>query len=474
MRKMDLFCVGDAVLSDCGITGEGYTALASALQYNLSQLEELDMRGNCPGDSGVECLISALKKQKCKLRFLKSDEAQKAHDYLHELLGGNPLLLTELDLTEEKPGDSGVKQFCALLRDSHCRFKKLVLSYSNITEEGYRALAAALKSNPALLEELDLRGNDPGDSGVKLLTSALKNQKCKLRFLKSDAAENASVYLEKLLGENPLLLTELNLHSKKLGDLGVKQFCALLEDSHCRFKKLQFLKSDATEQAFEYLNGLLGENPLLLTEVDLSEKKPGDVGVKQFCALLGDSHCRLKKLKFLKCDAAEQAFEYLNTLLGKNPLLLTELDLSEKKPGDLGVRQFCALLGDSHCRLKKLRLLKTDAADKAFEYLTTVLGRNPLHLAELDLSEKIPGDQGVEQFCAILEESYCRFKTLKFLNSDAAEEACVYLTRHLDKKPLFLTELNLSERKLGDSVVKHICALLKDPHCRFKKIKLVT
>ena len=59
----------------------------------------------------------------------------------------------------------------------------------------------------------------------------------------------------------------------------------------------------------------------------------------------------------LKSDAAEKACVYLTSVLGTNPLLLTELDLSGKKPGDSGVKQFCALLEDSHCKLKKLKLV---------------------------------------------------------------------------------------------------------------------
>ena len=59
----------------------------------------------------------------------------------------------------------------------------------------------------------------------------------------------------------------------------------------------------------------------------------------------------------LKSDAAEEACAYLTSVLHTNPLLLTELDLSGKKPGDSGVKQFCALLGDSHCTLKTLKLV---------------------------------------------------------------------------------------------------------------------
>ncbi|XP_063048598.1 ribonuclease inhibitor-like [Engraulis encrasicolus] len=142
-----------------------------------------------------------------------------------------------MDLDNNKLGDSGVKQISNLLKNPDCKLQTLGLSGCGVTEDGYAALASALKSNPSHLEELDLRGNDPGDSGVELLTSAVTNQKCKLRLL-SDEAERACEYLTSVLGGNPLLLTELDLSWKTLGDSGVKQLCPLLKDSHCRIKTL--------------------------------------------------------------------------------------------------------------------------------------------------------------------------------------------------------------------------------------------
>ncbi|KAI5085772.1 protein NLRC5 isoform X14, partial [Silurus meridionalis] len=47
------------------------------------------------------------------------------------------------------------------------------LSDCSITEEGYTALAEALRSSHLI--ELDLRGNDPGAAGVKLLTDLLQD-----------------------------------------------------------------------------------------------------------------------------------------------------------------------------------------------------------------------------------------------------------------------------------------------------------
>jgi len=58
------------------------------------------------------------------------------------------------------------------------------LSNCSVTEEGYKALASALRSNPSHLIELDLIGNDPGQSGMKQLNDLLQNPDCQLKTLR--------------------------------------------------------------------------------------------------------------------------------------------------------------------------------------------------------------------------------------------------------------------------------------------------
>ncbi len=58
------------------------------------------------------------------------------------------------------------------------------LSDCSITEEGYKALSSALRSNPSHLIELDLTGNDPGKSGVKELNDLLQDPNCQLKTLR--------------------------------------------------------------------------------------------------------------------------------------------------------------------------------------------------------------------------------------------------------------------------------------------------
>lgn len=61
----------------------------------------------------------------------------------------------------------------------------------------------------------------------------------------------------------------------------------------------RLLKSAAAEEAFNWLNSVLKSNPLLLRELDLSFHKPGDSGVKKLSDLLLDSHCKIRTIKYV-------------------------------------------------------------------------------------------------------------------------------------------------------------------------------
>ncbi|KAL0160819.1 hypothetical protein M9458_044544, partial [Cirrhinus mrigala] len=54
----------------------------------------------------------------------------------------------------------------------------------------------------------------------------------------SPAADEACQYVNKILGENLLLQTELNLSERKLGPSGLKKLAAVLQDKHCKLNTL--------------------------------------------------------------------------------------------------------------------------------------------------------------------------------------------------------------------------------------------
>ncbi len=58
----------------------------------------------------------------------------------------------------------------------------------------------------------------------------------------------------------------------------------------------RFLGS-AADEGCQYVRGIVGKNPLLLRELDLSKRELGDTRVNQISALLQDKHCTLNTLK---------------------------------------------------------------------------------------------------------------------------------------------------------------------------------
>uniref|UniRef100_A0A8C2CDL7 Uncharacterized protein n=1 Tax=Cyprinus carpio TaxID=7962 RepID=A0A8C2CDL7_CYPCA len=509
-------------LSDCSITEEGYKALASALRSNPSHLIELDLTGNDPGQSGVKQLLDVQQKPDCKLilKFLKSAAAEQAYDYLTEVLGTSPLLLTELDLSEDKLRDLDGEKLSALLMDSHsklekiklnnceltekscsvlatvlssktilkemnlnnsrlldsvvkeiceglknpvCELKILKLSDCSITEEGYKALASALRSNPSHLIELDLTGNDPGQSGVKQLSDLLQDPNYSLKTLKflSSEAEEACQYVKRVVSKNPLLVRELNLSEHKLDSTHkVKQLAALLEDKHCKLNIIQMNKNSFTEEGCAALTSAFNSNPSNLIELDLSGNKLGNTGIENICLLLKNPQCKLEKLKLSDCGITGENYKTLISVLRSNPSRLIKLDLTRNYPGKSGLQWLFKLLGGGMGNSVNISFLTTPAAEEAYEYLFKVLGTNPLLLQELDLSKIKLGDLDWEKLAALLTDSHCLVEKIKLNDCELTEKSCSVLATVLSSKTI-LKEMNLNNSCLLDSGVKEICEGLK-------------
>ena len=58
-------------LTDCRITEEGFSSLASALRSNPSHIRVIWLEGSKAGDSGVKHLSSLLEDPNCKLELLE-------------------------------------------------------------------------------------------------------------------------------------------------------------------------------------------------------------------------------------------------------------------------------------------------------------------------------------------------------------------------------------------------------------------
>ncbi|XP_076835425.1 NACHT, LRR and PYD domains-containing protein 12-like isoform X2 [Brachyhypopomus gauderio] len=400
-----------------------WSALVFVLLNSEEDLDEFDLWKYEPSE---ECLLRLLPVVKTSRKAVLSgcSITEEGCAVLCSALRSNPSShLRELNLNYNKPGDSGVKQLSALMEDPHCKLEKLHLSGCRITEEGCVALASALRSNPSShLRDLNLNSSTPGDSGVKQLSALLEDPQCtleKLHLYNCSIIEEGCAAMCSALRSNPLShLKELYLSNNELGDSGVKQLSVLLEDPHCKLEKLHLSGCSIREEGCAVLVSALRSNPSShLTELNLNWNKSGDSGLKQLSALLEDPHCTLEILQLSNCSIQEEGCAVLCSALRSNPSShLRELYLNLSEPGDSGVKLLSALLEDPHCKLEKLHLSGCSITDEGFAALALALRSNHSpHLRDLNLSWNKPGDSGVKQFSALLEDPHCKLEKLQLV-----------------------------------------------------------
>ncbi|XP_052432934.1 NLR family CARD domain-containing protein 3 isoform X2 [Carassius gibelio] len=117
-----------AHLDGCNITAKGCAALASVLKSNPSNLRELDLSGNKILDLGMKHLSDGLKDSHCKLERLKLRDCGVTGEgcaALASALKSNPEHLRELDLSENKLRDSEVKLLSDLKDDPDYKLSEL-------------------------------------------------------------------------------------------------------------------------------------------------------------------------------------------------------------------------------------------------------------------------------------------------------------------------------------------------------------
>ncbi|XP_033959963.1 NLR family CARD domain-containing protein 3-like [Pseudochaenichthys georgianus] len=112
------------------------------------------------------------------------------------------------------------------------------------------------------------------------------------------------------------------------------------------------------------------------------------------------------------CNLSWRNCEALVSVLTSKNCSLRKLDLSHNDLQDGGVMLLSAGLRSSHSRLEILGPSGCMVREKGCEILASVLKSNR-YLRELDLSYNHPGDSGVAQLHALLDDQCCKLETLK-------------------------------------------------------------
>uniref|UniRef100_A0A3Q2CX07 B30.2/SPRY domain-containing protein n=1 Tax=Cyprinodon variegatus TaxID=28743 RepID=A0A3Q2CX07_CYPVA len=118
-------------------------------------------------------------------------------------------------------------------------------------------------------------------------------------------------------------------------------------------------------------------------------------------------------LRLNSCNLLPRSCEALSPVLSCQSSSLRELDLSNNNLKNSGVEVLCDGLGSQNCKLEILSLSGCIISEEGCAFLASALSSNPSHLKELDLSYNHPGDSGVKMLSDLQKEPQSRLEVLR-------------------------------------------------------------
>ncbi|XP_060778767.1 NLR family CARD domain-containing protein 3-like isoform X2 [Neoarius graeffei] len=205
---------------------------------------------------------------------------------------------------------------------------------------------------------------------------------------------------------------------------------------------------------------------------DLSKYNPSEECLLKLLPVVKAS----RKADLCGCKLREESCRVLSSVLSSNSSRLRELNLRDNKLQDSGVKLLSAGLENPHCTLETLRLSGCRITGEGCAALVSALRSNPSsHLRELDLNYNNPGESGVKLLSDLLKDPHCTLETLQLSGCSITGEGCAALVSALRSNPSsHLRELDLNYNNPGESGVKLLSDLLKDPHCTLETLHFNT
>ncbi|XP_067091645.1 NLR family CARD domain-containing protein 3-like [Osmerus mordax] len=182
VEEIQHYLSSGSLSSEKKLSSTQWSALVFVLLTSEEKMDVFDLKIYSRSEEGLLRLLPVGKNSKTALL----NDCNLSEGCCEALASALPSSdLTELDLSNNNLGDSGMKLLSAGLGNPLCKLQTLRLSGCLVTEEGCASLASALRSNPFHLRELDLSYNHPG-KGLKLLSAGLEDPHCRLKKLNVD------------------------------------------------------------------------------------------------------------------------------------------------------------------------------------------------------------------------------------------------------------------------------------------------
>ncbi|KAF0886348.1 NAL12 protein, partial [Crocuta crocuta] len=405
--------IKDLKLIFCHLTASCGRDLSLVFETN-QYLTDLEFVKNTLEDSGMRLLCEGLKQPNCVLQTLRLYRCLISPASCGALAAvlSTSQWLTDLEFRETKLEASALKLLCEGLKDPNCKLQKLKLCASFLPESSdvvCKYLASVLICNPNLTE-LDLSDNPLGDTGVKYLCEGLRHSNCKVEKLDLSTCcltDASCMELSSFLQVSQTL-KELFVFANALGDIGVQHLCEGLQHAQGVIESLVLSQCSLSAACCESLTQVMSSTRSL-TRLLLINNKIEDLGLKLLCEGLKHPDCQLKDLALWTCHLTGECCQDLCNALYTNECL-RDLDLSDNALGDEGMQVLCEGLKHSSCKLQTLWLAECHLTDACCGALAFVLNRNE-NLMLLDLSGNDLKDFGVQMLCDALIQPICKLQT---------------------------------------------------------------
>uniref|UniRef100_A0A672HPE6 B30.2/SPRY domain-containing protein n=1 Tax=Salarias fasciatus TaxID=181472 RepID=A0A672HPE6_SALFA len=136
------------------------------------------------------------------------------------------------------------------------------------------------------------------------------------------------------------------------------------------------------------------------------------------------------------CGLSERSCGALSSVLSSQSSSLTHLDLSNNELQDSGVKRLSLGLESPHCKLEALSLSGCLVSEEGCASLVSAVRSKSSHLRELDLSYNHPGDSGVKELSAAVEDPHCSLETLRYGHTAGAPHGLYFSQLQLDENSM--------------------------------------